>query len=75
MYNDAQAQQLKQLNDQDFLMYGVGDVAYIKPVTQANGQRAYGIYTADGNAVAALEKYEIARAMAMQHDLTVMTIQ
>ncbi len=72
---DEQSRELKSLSPQDFLLYGVGDLAYIKPVVQTNGQKAYAIHTADGTAVAEIAKYDIARAMAAQHDSMVLDVQ
>ena len=63
------------LNPADFLMFGHGDLAYMKPDTDKNGKPIWAVHAADGTAVAAFSDAETARLTAARHDLALMDIQ
>lgn len=71
----AHADTLKTITANDFLMLGHGDIAYIKPSHDEQGNKIYAIHAADGTPVAGLPDATIARNMAEQHDLIVMDVQ
>lgn len=62
-------QPISPLSEADFLRLGADDVAYIKPVEDKSGKRAYAIYAADGEAIAVAASYAVAEATIKQNDL------
>jgi len=59
----------KPLADDAFLSLGAQQIAYVKPISMPDGAHAFGIFSADGKAMAAAPSVEIAQAMLRQHDL------
>jgi len=59
----------KPLADDAFLSLGAQQIAYVKPISMPDGAHAFGIFSADGKAMAAAPSIEIAQAMLRQHDL------
>ena len=57
-----------QISRQDFILLGVDQVAYVKPV-DVEGKRAYSIHAADGTAMKLVADYETAFAAIRQHNL------
>jgi len=51
-----------------FAHWGVGQVAYIKPVV-VDGQPLAAIFSADGQQIGLTESRDVARAAAVQHSL------
>lgn len=68
-------QELKTITAQDFLMFGHGDLAYIKPVTLDDGSAAYAIHAADGEGVVTIKDRDTAIALATRNELVVMDVQ
>lgn len=67
-------QSLEQLSDQDFLAFGVNDVAYVQTVSAAEGGSAYGIFAADGTQMAVVASRELAFAAIRQHDMEPLSV-
>jgi hypothetical protein len=66
---DAQtSNSLKNLSLSDLLVFGLNDVAYLKPAT-VNGQSVYAIHAADGSQLALVANQEVGFAAMMEHDL------
>lgn len=59
---------LKNLSSQDFLNFGVEDVAYIRPVT-VEGASAFAIHRADGTPISVAESMDAAIMSARYNDL------
>ena len=51
-----------------FAQWGVGQIAYIKPVV-VDGQPVAAIFSADGQQIGVTENRDVARAAAIQHSL------
>ncbi len=64
---------LRHLTNQDFLVFGIQQVAYIRPVVM-NGSPAFAIHAADGTPLAFHENQETAKALTRQNDLEPMTV-
>jgi len=60
---------MKLISKQDFLHFGVDQIAYIKslPVDKENTQ--YGVYSADGKEIVVMDSYPTAIALVRQNDL------
>ncbi len=58
----------KALAPQVFLALGTPSLAYVRPIA-VNGQPHWGIFAADGTALAAVAARDLAFAAARQHDL------
>lgn len=71
---DMTAHTLRHLSQQDFLAFGVQQIAYIRPV-QMNGMAAFAIHAADGTPLAFHEDADMARALTRQNDLEPVTVQ
>lgn len=59
---------LKNLSLSDLLVFGLNNVAYLKPVT-VNGQDVFAIHAADGSQLALVASREIGVAAMVEHDL------
>ncbi|WP_026986154.1 DUF1150 family protein [Fodinicurvata fenggangensis] len=60
---------LKQLTQDDFLSFGVDDVAYVRPF-----QGAVGIFAADGTKIAVMADFDVACAAVRQNGMEPMTV-
>lgn len=65
---------LKNLSNQDFLLFGINQIAYIRP-TNIMGHDAYALHGADGSALAVIESFEGAIVTARQNDMEPVTLQ
>ena len=65
---------LRNLSNQDFLTFGVNQIAYIKPVN-VMGREAYTLYAADGAPLAVIDNIESAIMAARQNDMEPITLQ
>lgn len=70
----ATADALRHLSMQDFLAFGVQQIAYIRPVMM-NGSETFAIHAADGTPLAFHENEDSARALTRQNDLEPVTVQ
>jgi hypothetical protein len=59
---------LRELSANDFLVFGLNNVAYLKPAI-VNGQPVYAIHAADGSQLALVANREVGFAAMVQHDL------
>jgi hypothetical protein len=59
---------LKNLSPSDLLVFGLNDVAYLKPAT-VNGESVYAIHAADGSQLALVANRDVGFAAMHQHDL------
>jgi len=53
---------------QDLTHLGLGEVAYIRPVTDG-GQDGFGVFAANGEPLAMFANFDVAKAAAIQHNL------
>lgn len=58
----------QQMSNQDFLAFGLEDVAYVKRI-DGEEDATYGIFAADGTRMAEMASEEVALATIRQHDL------
>ena len=56
-----------QISDQDLMILGLQEVAYVKPVV-VDGRTAYAVHAADGREVAVMASREVALAAVRQND-------
>ncbi len=59
---------LKNLSASDLLVFGLNDIAYLKPA-EVNGQAVYAIHAADGSQLAFVANREVGFAAMHQHEL------
>ncbi|HEY9549710.1 MAG TPA: DUF1150 family protein [Kiloniellaceae bacterium] len=62
-----------ELSQQDFLLLGINDIAYVKK-EQHGGKEVFVIHSADGNAITALADYDIAFAAVRQNDMKPLSV-
>ncbi len=67
MMNDTHTQ-LRQLSPQDFASFGLGDVAYVRPV-EMDGTAAFAIHAADGTPLSVVADRDLAFAAIIQNDM------
>jgi hypothetical protein len=58
----------KTLTVHDLTYLGLGEVAYIRPVTDG-GQDGFGVFAANGEPLAMFANFDVAQAAAIQHNL------
>jgi hypothetical protein len=61
-------EQMRQMTVNDLAMFGVQDVAYVKPVV-VDGNAGYAIHAADGTQMALIADRDIAFAVVRQNEL------
>ena len=66
--NRPNSEVLKALSIQDFLAFGVNQIAYIKPVI-IDGSQAWSIHAADGRPLSVMETADEAVAISWHNDL------
>jgi hypothetical protein len=66
--NTQSATALKNLSANDLLVFGLNDIAYLKPA-EVNGQSVYAIHAADGSQLAFVANREVGFAAMQQHEL------
>lgn len=62
------------LSMNDFLNFGVDQMAYVKGVRRDDGHQVFGIYAADGTQLSVLERFESAIAVLHDNDLTPVSV-
>ena len=65
---NTSATQRQQMSNQDFLAFGLEDVAYVKRI-DAGENATFGIFAADGTRMAVMASEDVALATIRQHDL------
>jgi hypothetical protein len=68
MMNTQLTTSLKNLSASDLLVFGLNDIAYLKPA-EVNGQSVYAIHAADGSQLAFVANREVGFAAMHQHEL------
>lgn len=63
----------QELSQQDFLLLGINDVAYVKK-EQREDQEVFVIHSADGNAITALPDRDVAFAAVRQNDMEPLSV-
>jgi hypothetical protein len=71
--NSQDIARLRSISPQEFALWGIQDIAYIRSVT-VDGQRAFEIHAADGTPVAVMKSLELAQAAVRQNDLEPLSI-
>lgn len=71
--NNPELARLKNISAQEFALWGIQDIAYIRPVT-VEGRKAYAVHAADGTQVAVMNTPEIAMAAVRQNDLEPLSV-
>jgi hypothetical protein len=61
-------EQMRSMTANDLAMFGMQDVAYVKPVT-VDGNAGYAIHAADGTQMALIGDRDIAYAVVRQNEL------
>ena len=64
---------LRRMSGADFLALGTEKIVFVKPVRSTDG-KAYGVYSASGEALGTAETFELAEATALQNDFAVATL-
>lgn len=62
-----------ELSQQDFLLLGINDIAYVKK-EQRDGKQVFVIHSADGNAITALADHDVAFAAVRQNDMEPLSV-
>lgn len=65
---------LKSLSPQDFLNFGLQDVAYVRPVFE-DGKQRYAVHAANGMPLSVLDDENDALSAIFQNDLEAATVQ
>jgi hypothetical protein len=58
----------KALTVHDLTYLGLGEIAYIRPVTDGE-KDGFGVFAANGEPLAMYANFDVAKAAAIQHDL------
>lgn len=64
---------LKDLTKQDFLNFGIQQVAYIRPI-QVQNRKAYAIHAADGTPLSVMDTFDTAMIAVRHNDLEPATV-
>lgn len=69
-------QHMTQLSDQDFLAFGLNDVAYVRALNDDEGgdSDTIGIFAADGTQMATVATRDVAFAAIRQHDMEPLSV-
>jgi hypothetical protein len=68
-----QIERIRQMSRQELALFGVQDMAYVKPVA-VEGERNYAVHAADGTAITVVADRDTAFAMLRQHNLEPMSV-
>lgn len=66
-------ERFQELSQQDFLLLGINDIAYVKK-EQRDGKQVFVIHSADGNAITALADHDVAFAAVRQNDMEPLSV-
>ena len=64
---------LKNLSTQDFLNFGIQQIAYIRPL-DVEDKTAYGIFAADGTPLSVMDTMDTAAIVIQHNDLEIATV-
>jgi hypothetical protein len=62
-----------ELSQQDFLLLGINDIAYVKK-EERDGKQVFVIHSADGNAITTLPDHDVAFAAVRQNDMEPLSV-
>jgi hypothetical protein len=62
-----------ELSQQDFLLLGINDIAYVKK-EERDDKEVFVIHSADGNAITALPDHDVAFAAVRQNDMEPLSV-
>ncbi|MBP2228245.1 DUF1150 family protein [Azospirillum agricola] len=65
--------QLSHLSPQDFAAFGLGHVAYVRPV-EVDGETAFSIHAADGTPLSVMPERDVAFAAVRQNDMEPLSV-
>lgn len=71
--NQHKPQDFEQLSQQDFLAFGLNDVAYLRDVETEDGQ-VVGIFAADGTRMAVMKDFPTAVAAVRQNEMEPLSV-
>ncbi|MGB8181408.1 MAG: DUF1150 family protein [Stellaceae bacterium] len=71
--NNPELARLKNISAKEFALWGIQDLAYIRPVT-VDGKKVFTIHAADGTEVAVMNTLEVAAAAVRQNDLEPLSV-
>ncbi|HYL31896.1 MAG TPA: DUF1150 family protein [Stellaceae bacterium] len=71
--NNPELARLKNISAKEFALWGIQDLAYIRPVT-VDGKKVFTIHAADGTQVAVMNTLEVAAAAVRQNDLEPLSV-
>jgi len=71
--NNPELARLKNISAKEFALWGIQDIAYIRPVT-VEGHKVYSVHAADGTQVAVMKTPEVAMATVLQNDLEPLSV-
>ena len=60
---------LKTISAQDFLGFGLLEMAYVKTDKDESGKKRFTVYRADGHSLVSLNEYDLAVATILHNDL------
>lgn len=66
--DDTTAELLKNLSAQDFLTFGMHDIAYIRQV-YIDGRDGFAVHAADGTPLSVLDSFDEAQQIILHNDL------
>jgi len=66
--------ELARMNPEAFARLGLGGLAYIRPVQTPQGGMAWGIFGADGAALAVAPDRDLAVAAVVQHEMAPVSV-
>lgn len=65
---------IRHLTPEQLSGLGVSQLAFVKPVTLKDGEKAFGIFAADGTPMAVAEGEDLAIAAIQQHELAALRV-
>ncbi len=71
--NSQEIARLRSISPKEFALWGIQDVAYIRPTT-IDGRQAFAVHAADGTPVAVMKSLELAQVAVRQNDLEPLSV-
>lgn len=71
--NNPELVRLKNISSKEFALWGIQDIAYIRPVT-VDGKTAFAVHAADGTRVAVMTTLALAQATVRQNDVEPLSV-
>lgn len=67
-------ERIRHMSSRELALFGMQDLAYVKPVIVNDGVTAFAVHAADGTQITVLPDREIALATLRQHDLEPLSV-